>query len=102
MIERATLQCSILNNHRDDEELKLVEEELRSLEDLERGGYGTNESTQRLFHLEAYKRIILEEEAWWSLKSSAIWLKSGDDNTISFQNFVKGRKSDKNVWALNH
>jgi hypothetical protein len=42
--------------------------------------------------LETKKRdILLEREATWRLKSRAIWLKQGDENTKFFHNFVRHR-----------
>jgi len=35
------------------------------------------------------------------LKSRAIWLKCGDENTKFFQAYAKGRKFTNSIWALN-
>jgi len=45
-------------------------------------------------------QILLDKEEEWRLKSRAIWLKSGDENTSFFHNFAKGRKSVNTIWSL--
>jgi hypothetical protein len=39
-------------------------------------------------------------EAEWRLKSWAIWLDKGDDNTKFFQAYAKGRKMANTIWSL--
>ena len=34
------------------------------------------------------------------LKSRAIWMECGDDNTKLFQAFAKGRKQQNSIWEL--
>ena len=36
----------------------------------------------------------------WRLKSRAIWLQCGDENTKFFQAFAKGRKFTNSIWEL--
>lgn len=36
----------------------------------------------------------------WRLKSRAIWLQCGDENTKFFQAFAKGRKFTNTIWEL--
>jgi hypothetical protein len=44
--------------------------------------------------LEDVKREMLEqEEVEWRLKSRAIYMEKGDENTIFFQNYAKYRKN---------
>ena len=42
----------------------------------------------------------MEQEEVWCLKSRAIWLESGDENTKLFQAFTKGRKSQNTISKL--
>jgi hypothetical protein len=41
-----------------------------------------------------------EKEVDWRLKSRAIWLDKGDENTKFFHAFVKGRKEINTIWKL--
>ena len=42
----------------------------------------------------------MAKEEEWRLKSRAIWLKAGDENTRFFHNYAKGRKSANTIWSL--
>eukprot|EP00253_Pinus_taeda_P010409 PITA_10409 len=54
-----------------------------------------------LIELENQKaRILKEKEESWRLRSIAIWLKAGDDNTRFFQNDAKSRKVSNTIWNL--
>lgn len=54
-----------------------------------------------LIELENQKaRILKEREESSRLKSKAIWLQAGDDNTRFFQNYAKGRKVSNTIWNL--
>eukprot|EP00253_Pinus_taeda_P010674 PITA_10674 len=76
-------------------------EELKNLESIEADGYSTQASKDRILHLEkTQNHILLAKEEEWRLKSRAIWLKSGDENTSFFHNFAKGRKSENTIWSL--
>eukprot|EP00253_Pinus_taeda_P001601 PITA_01601 len=46
---------------------------------------------------EELQKIEKEE---WRLKSRAIWLKAGDENSKFFHNYAKGRKSANTIWSL--
>ena len=43
---------------------------------------------------------LKEQEEVWRLKSRAIWLKSGDENTKKFQAYARGRKGANTIWEL--
>ena len=75
--------------------------ELRELESPESDGYVSQESKDRILLLERHRnQILLAREEEWRLKSKAIWLKVGDENTRFFHNFAKGRKSANTIWSL--
>lgn len=44
--------------------------------------------------------MLKEKEETWRLKSKAIWLESGDENTKFFQAYAKGRKNVNTIWYL--
>jgi hypothetical protein len=87
---------------RDNQDLKAIEAELKSIYDSEGGGFLSNDSKDQLVSLEArYRKLLADREEDWRLKSRAIWLKSGDENTKFFQDFARGRKNLNNIWSLN-
>ena len=45
-------------------------------------------------------KLIKERKESWRLKSRAIWLESGYENTKFFQDFAKGRKNFNTIWKL--
>eukprot|EP00253_Pinus_taeda_P022219 PITA_22219 len=83
------------------EELTKISEELKSLESVESDGYASQSSKDHILSLEkAQNKILLAKEEEWRLKSRAIWLKAGDENTRFFHNYAKGRKSANTIWSL--
>jgi hypothetical protein len=90
----------------EDKELKQIESELQRLSEEEGGGGGgggvsTPESKITLLHLEKRRnKLLKEKEESWRLKSRAIWLASGDENTKFFQAFAKGRRNVNTIWQL--
>ena len=72
----------------------MINEELDHLEKPKGAGYESNEMRDIIKSLEsARKKISLENEERWRLKSREIWLSVGDDNTNFFQNYAKGHKN---------
>jgi hypothetical protein len=47
------------------------------------------------------RKMILDREHKWRIKSRAIWLQVGDENTKLFHQFSKNRKTINKIWALN-
>jgi hypothetical protein len=43
---------------------------------------------------------LADKEATWRLKSRAIWLENGDENTKFFHAFAKGWKAANAIWSL--
>lgn len=49
--------------------------------------------------MEAHKHKLLRiEEEEWRLKSRALWLKCGDNNTNFFHNFTNQRRIHNSIW----
>jgi len=80
-------------------ELKYLETQLQIISEEEGAGYDTLEAKTTLLKLEERRnKLLKEKEELWRLKSKAIWLKSGDENTKFFQAFAKGRKCSNTIW----
>jgi len=64
-------------------------------------GYLDNQSKEELLSLEKKRNEILcDREATCRMKSRAIWLQCGDENTKFFQAYAKGRKFTNTLWEL--
>ena len=86
---------------REDAELKQIEAELLQIYEGVGGGFLTLESKEAMVLLEGRRNtLLLEKEEEWRLKSRAIWLECGDDNTKFFHAYARGRKATNTIWSL--
>eukprot|EP00253_Pinus_taeda_P002838 PITA_02838 len=100
-LKKATISWAKERQKKQNEDLLKIREELKNLESIEADGYSSQASKDRILHLEKLQNhILLAKEEEWRLKSRAIWLKSGNENTGFFHNFAKGRKSANTIWSL--
>ena len=94
-------EWAAVKRSREDGELKNVEEELLVIYEGEGGGLSTQESKEVLTRLEGRRyTLLLEKEEAWRLKSRAIWLECGDDNTKKIHAYARGRKVANTIWSL--
>eukprot|EP00253_Pinus_taeda_P036198 PITA_36198 len=97
-LKKATMTWAKERQKNQNEEMIKISEELKSLESMDSDGYATQSSKDRILSLEkAQNQILLAKEKEWRLKSRAIWLKDGDENTRFFHNFAKGT-----IWSLKY
>ena len=69
--------------------------------ETEGGGMLNHESKDTLVGLQGRRNtLLLEKEETWQLKSRALWLACGDENTICFHAYAKGRKALNTIWCL--
>lgn len=100
-LKKATIEWAKSRRERQKEDLVLINEELQRMECTETDGYRSQESKEKILLLEKQRdQILLSKEEEWRLKSRAIWLKAGDENTKFFHNYAKGRKNANTIWKL--
>eukprot|EP00253_Pinus_taeda_P002268 PITA_02268 len=100
-LKKTTVEWASDRRKKQNEALNKIDDELRALEAPKVDAYATQESKERIVTLEkSREKILLDKEEEWRLKSRAIWLKAGDENTKFFHNYVKGRKNANTIWKL--
>lgn len=100
-LKRLIKDWAIAKHRREEIELKQVEEDLMRIYESDGGGLISQESKEDLTRLEGRRNTLLsEKEETWRLKSRAIWLACGDDNTKFFHAFARGRKASNTIWNL--
>jgi hypothetical protein len=81
--------------------LKGLEKDISSLLQDTLVGDITLENESLLKSLEQERnRLINENEERWRQRSRAIWIRSGDQNTIFFHNFANFRHNKKYIWEI--
>jgi len=90
-IKSVTKEWAKRKRVREERDLRFIESKLQEYMKDAEGGFATEESRDHILDLEKRRQVLLgEKEARWRLKSRAIWLKVGDENTKKFQAFAKG------------
>jgi len=81
--------------------LLLIESEFSTLLDEQGLGFSIEADKSHLLDLENQKsKILKDREESICLRSIAIWLKVGDDNTRFFHNYSKGRMVKNTIWNI--
>lgn len=81
--------------------LNEVELEIANLEDNNGGTFPSKELRDKLIELTVIRGNILKDiEETWRLRSRAIWLREGDDNSKFSHKFSNGRRVINTIWKL--
>ena len=100
-LKTLTIQWVRNKKKQEREALHNIEVKIGSLNNGDLLGYSNEEARAQLFALEAEKaKLLKQKEEDWRLKSQAIWIQAGDENTKFFQQHANGRKAANTIWEL--
>ena len=92
-LKRLIKHWAVEKRRRDDNELSQIELAIVDMMDMEGGGLLNQESKDTLVGLQGHRNtLLLEKEETWRLKSRALWLACGDENTNFFMHMQRERK----------
>ncbi len=81
--------------------LSEIESEIAALEDKQGGVFISRDQKDKITELISKRgKILKDREETWRLRSRAIWLMEGDENTKFFHKFANGRKAINTIWQL--
>jgi hypothetical protein len=100
-IKALTIPWAKEKRQNEERELQATEEQLEAFYQEADEGLLTDITKNNIKTLEARrKQLLAEQEATWRLKSRAIWLEQGDENTKFFHAFSKGQKASNTIWNM--
>jgi len=85
----------------DEQEIRKIESQVYRIHQYTNAGFSLASSRYNIKSLETrWRKFIANQEASWRLKSQAICLDKGDENTKFFQDYAKGCKTSNTIWKL--
>lgn len=102
-VKKATLLWERAKREREEDDLRDCELRLSTLISGDGSGFGFGSIAikEEVILLEGRRRKILgDREELWRLKSQALCLQCGDENTKFFQACAKGRNISNTIWSL--